>query len=1256
MSVALASAFVRLRPEVNKSEWTKSGQESGSNFADGYTRGADGKLRDSQGKFVKDSGAAGGKAGAEFGDGFYRDASGRLRAANGRFATDAEKAAIDGGTRSGKGFAGGFTKGTGRLADLVKSNLKLAAGVFVPLGLGAAVAQIGKIGIAYEDNLNIFKVVTKATGAQMDAVAEKARQLGADVTLPGVSAAGAASAMTELAKAGFTVSQAMDAAKGTLQLARIANINEGDAATIAANAVNAFGIQAKDTGFVVDELAASANSSSVEISDVSQAFQQAASVFSGFQGPAVGSKEAITELNTAIAILGNNGIKGSDAGTSLRQMLLQLTGPTAQAKDLMKDLALKAQGATITLDEQNDVLKGSKKQRDAAIDSILKHNASLKNSGDIAFDAAGKMRPLSQIIDLVSKGTKGMSDEERDFIVTQIFGADASRSVIALLKGGLPVYEAQRKAVLQSGAAADVATAKNKGLGGALDNVKSQFENAAISVYNQVKGPLTAGLNALAGALPGVFSAIGGVFDFLGKHAGTLKVLAGTLATVTAAFVLYKGTLLVVAATEKIVAAAQAVFAFVQLASQVRNVSGAFALLNLVMDANPIGVVVVAIGALVAGLIYAYKNSETFRNIVNAVWAAIKTAIGATVSWITGTAVPFIVKAWGAIESAALFLWHNVIEPVWHGIQAVIGVAVTIVKGYIAALKFEFGIISSVALFLWHNIFQPVFAGIAKAAQIWWLAVQIAFKIITNVITSVVLPIVALLWTRFVQAFNIVKAAAQLWWQGVTTAFNLVKAGVVFLVNKIIIPYFNLIKSFWTGVGRLILSVYNATIGPIISKFITAIRDQLPAAFRKGVDLITKLWGAVKEAARVPVAFVVNHVINPFIGGLNNAAKAVGVKGRVAPIAGFAGGGQYGTDGGKISGAGGIKDNRLAPAAIPGVGAVKLQGGEFIVNRQDTSKALPILRWINAGMKGGAQRIASFIGRPLTNYPGDGSEGWAFKGGGLVGWVKDVWGALSDPIGTIKKPFQAALSNIPGGGTIKDFLVGAGKKVLDQMVGWLTGFGNQGGIPLTGRLGAASSFLRAQNGKPYVWASAGPGGYDCSGIVSAVYNILAGHSPYQHTFSTESLPGPYFRQGQRTGPLIAGWSHPGQSPASASVGHMAGQLAGLPFESSGSRGVHLGGSARSVSQFANIGAAKFAQGGLFDRPVQLFDNGGPWRSGTLGANMSGHTEWVDRRGNGGGEVHEHYHFHNEGVIGSQDELDRWLAKSVTRLKRQKKLP
>jgi TP901 family phage tail tape measure protein len=1089
---------------------------------------------------------AGEKAGSEYGTGFKRGSDGKLRDANGKFVNDSTKD----GARAGQNMANGFVgKAKGSITSGLKDIAKLSAGFLIPAGIGAAVKEIATIGMSYENNLNIFQSVTKATGVQMDAVAKKARDLGADVKLPGVSAAGAATAMTELAKSGLSVSQAMDAARGTLQLARAAGIDEAKAAEITGNAINAFGLQAKDTTMVVDELAAAANSSSVEIGDVSLAFKAAASVFSGFQGPAVGSKEAITELNTAIAILGNNGIKGSDAGTSLKQMLLQLTGPTNKAKDIMKELALNAAGATISIDQQNKVLHGSGKVQHEAIDAIMKHNKGLKDQGDIAYDASGKMRPLRDIIGLVTAGTKDLTQEDRAYAITQIFGADASRSVIALMKGGLGTYDAQRKAVMQVGAASDVAAAKNKGLSGAIDNVRSQLENAAISIYNSVKGPLTHSLNDLA-------SQLSSTFDWIGKHSGDLVNVGKFAAGAAAAWGTYTLAVKGAAAAQIVWAAATTAIAWISLLKSVRTFRDLWVLVDAAMAANPIGLVVVAIAALVAGVIYAYKHFGWFKTAVDATWKAIQIGFHAAVDWIVNSAWPWLVKAWHAIADAgkwawdhvlhpvidalitawhavadaALWLWHNVLDPAWKAISWVVKAAIAVVELNIKVMVTAFRGLAIVANWLWHNVIEPVWKGIYAVIRTGVQAAKIELGLLVTFFKYTLGPTFTFLWHRVVE------------------------------------PTFNAIKSVVSSAWKF--------IQPILSKLGDFISKTLVQDFKLGVAAIKIAWDGMKAAALNPIRFVVKYVVNPLIGGFNKIAGVFHTP-QIAQIPGFA-------SGGRIPGSPSSVDNRVGTLVGPAgkvLGPIKVATGEFIVNAKDTAKALPLLRWINEGMKGGGTEVARRLGRPMTDYPGDGSEGFAFAKGGLVGFLSDVWGAISNPAKLIKAPIENMLGQIPGSGTIKTWLVGMGRELIDGLTHFVTTFGGGGTGSLAGNVGAAQGFIRAQAGKPYIWASAGPRGYDCSGIVSAAYNILKGKSPYSHTFSTESLPGRFFHQGSLAGPLIAGWSHPGQSPASASVGHMAGNIAGMAFESRGSRGVVVGPQARSVQGFANIGSA-FADGGL----------------------------------------------------------------------------
>ncbi len=324
----------------------------------------------------------------------------------------------------------------------------------------------------FSQTMSVLGAVSGASADEIAALSKKAKELGNDLTLPATSAVDAGNAMLELSKAGFTVEDSMDAAKGVLQLAAAAQIDEAQAAEINANALQAFGLAADKSIFVSDLLAASANASSVEITDVAQSYQMAGAVFSAFQGPVVGSKQAIIDLTTAIGILGNAGIKGSDAGTSLKQALLQLTGPSEKSKGLMEDLA-----------------------------------KSIGVSGDIAFDANGKMRSFQEILGLTAAATKNLTDEKRNQYITDIFGADASRAILVLMKQGPDAWDAMTAAVTRQGAAADLAAAQTTGLKGAWEGAKSQIETLQLTI-GQALNPVLEMLvrNYLQPAIAGVTS------------------------------------------------------------------------------------------------------------------------------------------------------------------------------------------------------------------------------------------------------------------------------------------------------------------------------------------------------------------------------------------------------------------------------------------------------------------------------------------------------------------------------------------------------------------------------------------------------------------------------------------------------------------------------------------------------------------------------------------------------------------------------
>lgn len=328
----------------------------------------------------------------------------------------------------------------------------------------AGVYAVIKAGVEYQQSMNLFQAVTSATAQQMEKAAAIAVQLGNDVSLPGKSAKDAAEAMTELGKAGMNADQAMAAAKGTLLLSIAANIDAAQAAEITANSLNMFGLAATESTRVADLLAAAASASSAEITDVSASLQQSGAVFNNAKVP-------IETVVALIAEMANAGIKGSDAGTSLKTMMQRLQSPTNDAAAAMKDLNV-----------------------------------------DI-YDQAGAMRPMRDIIAQFEKGLQGLSQEQKDQALNTIFGADAVRGATIIFGQGAEGLDRMSAAVQRHNAAAELAAARSKGLGGAWENLKSQAETLGLTIFGAIAPSLTAVVLAFAsfigiiGQYPATFAA-----------------------------------------------------------------------------------------------------------------------------------------------------------------------------------------------------------------------------------------------------------------------------------------------------------------------------------------------------------------------------------------------------------------------------------------------------------------------------------------------------------------------------------------------------------------------------------------------------------------------------------------------------------------------------------------------------------------------------------------------------------------------------
>lgn len=375
-----------------------------------------------------------------------------LKAAETGAAQSSDKLAqgFDNAGKSSRSFGEIMTGALRKVGELAVSALASAA-----QALGSFVASSIKGAGDYEQAMNVLQSTSGATDQEMQAVKETAKALGADLTLPATSAASAGNAMLYLTQQGLSLNDAMAAAKGTLQLTAAGMVDEKVAAETTATALNQFHLAGSEATRVADLLAASVSASGSSVAQTGQAVQQAGTSFAGAHVPLLDFVTLINEMSKA-------GIKGSDAGTSLKTMMLRLEAPTKKAADAMQSLGISV------------------------------------------YDQAGAMRPMREIIGQFEKSLGGLTQKQRDQAIVTIFGSDAQRAANIILAGGTDAYDKMRASVDRNGAAAKLAGAQMKGLNGAVAGLGSQVETLALEALEPLL-PIMTGVVTKAAEVTGSF-------------------------------------------------------------------------------------------------------------------------------------------------------------------------------------------------------------------------------------------------------------------------------------------------------------------------------------------------------------------------------------------------------------------------------------------------------------------------------------------------------------------------------------------------------------------------------------------------------------------------------------------------------------------------------------------------------------------------------------------------------------------------------
>ena len=733
------------------------------------------------------------------------------------------------------------------IGDSMKSvgrNMSLHVTAPIVAGFGAAM----KKSIDFDDTMRKVKATSGATGDEFNQLRTKALQMGRDTKF---TASESAEAMNYMALAGWDTKDMLKGVGGVMDLAAASGEDLASVSDIVTDNLTAFGMKAKDSTHFADVLAQTSSKANTDVRGLGDAFKYAAPV-AGALG------YTVEDTSIAIGLMSNAGIKGEKAGTALRTMFTNLSKPTKAMKDEMDKL-----GISIT-------------------------------------DSNGEMLPMRDVLDQLRGKMGGLSKDQQAAAASTIFGKEAMSGALAVINASDEDYKKLTKSIDGSkGASKRMAKEMEGGIGGAMRKMKSAIESLAISLgdalapmlYKAAKwitslankfsnlptgvqktiavvGLLAAAIGPLLMVFGVMASTIGTAITVLGSLMTSMRTLSFLSKTSAAATGIWNGVTAtargiangyryavaalttsqtIQAMKTKIAAAATTAWTTVTKGATLATKGLGLAIRFMT---GPVGIVITAIGLLVAGLIHLWKTNSSFRNAVIGIWNSIKNAAIA----IFGFIKPYIINIWNAIKNSTIAIWNaikksaviiwnaikfavqhpiqalkNVLSALWNGMKnaaikiwtALKNGVIAIIKAYVAQVRFNINLIKRIVV----TIFNAIKSFSIKV----WTALK-----------NGVLGIVRALRKGVLSVFNALK-------KGVSVIFNAVKNAAVRIWTAIKNSVVNKAKALWSGVKNTWNALKKGTIG--IFKAVGSFMSSKWNSIKKGtVNKAKALWSGVKGA------------------------------------------------------------------------------------------------------------------------------------------------------------------------------------------------------------------------------------------------------------------------------------------------------------------------------------------------------------------------------------------------------------------------
>lgn len=784
----------------------------------------------------------------------------------------------------------------------------------------------GKLKKAQED---AAKGIDKTTDALGDGD-EKAKSFKDSIMRIGVGVGAAIGALGGLGKAAYDLGVSFDEAYDTIRVGTGASGEalDGLEQSLRNVAENSIGV-----GGDIAEIGTTLADLNTRLGVTGEPLERLTTQFQQLQGMGIDA-----DINKVTGALQQFGIDGEAAPAAMDDLfrISQATGQSiTEITDNLSKSGPALQQFGFDLNESAGLLGALDK---AGLDSEKTLGSMTKALGVFAKEGRDPQEALWGTIQQIDDLTRAGKDAEAIDLANSIFGARGGAGFVAAVQSGKFEYEDFMDSIGASGDTIGGVAEETADFAEKWDQFKLKAMLAVEPVATAVFNMLVPALEFASGAIQGLASwvtdklvpALKDFGEWVQKNESWIKPLAAVVGTLAAAYGL-------LAIQAKLAAAAQAVMAaggllkwFTKLTGVTKAQTAAQAALNLVMNANPIFLIVTAIAAVVAGLAVFFTKTEKGREV----WQSLMDAFSTAWQWLKDTFAPVfdwigekasqawqliqigwdnltnaISNAWTsyiqpvfqAFSDAATWLWETILQPVFGFISdAFTATAGTIFSQWETVIKVAWDALSAAATWLWENVLQPIFQFIADGFRAMGDGIAWTWENIIKPIWDAMSTAALWLWEnalkpvfdwiadqfgktggRISNIYNsIIRPTLEafgnfvkwIWDKLISPTFGNIKRGVSLVGDAFKFAWERVIKPAWDGLGKGIQWVADNVVKKAFKGLQNAL-DTLKGWFDKTVDAIGKTWDKIKELTKKPIEFVVNTVYN---NGIRKAWNSIG--------------------------------------------------------------------------------------------------------------------------------------------------------------------------------------------------------------------------------------------------------------------------------------------------------------------------------------------------------------------------------------------